>query len=304
MPENYLRFWGVRGSYPAPHASHMKIGGNTPCVELRLGEHTLLFDAGTGVIPFGHSTVKHSLTGHLNIFLSHYHWDHISGLPFFVPAFLPGYSIDFYGPASSPAELEEHIAQQMRAPYFPVETETWLASIRYHAPHHQPIHVGPARISTFVLHHPGLTYGYRIEINGKVILYCPDNEVFFVNQRIDLMRDEFDEVEHTFLEEMKEEQRGRVTEFMRDADILIHDAQYTEEDYARKRGWGHSCYADTVTSAIDAKVKNLFLFSYDPNYDDEQVDGLHTRANKLIEERQAAIICHKTCEGMIIDLDT
>ena len=304
MPENYLRFWGVRGSYPAPFASHMKIGGNTPCVELCLGEHTILFDAGTGIIPFGHRRVAESVNGRLSVFLTHYHWDHISGLPFFIPAFLPGYSVDFFGPADSPAELEEHIAQQMRAPYFPVETETWLASIRYHTPHYEPISIGPARISAFVLHHPGLTYGYRIEVFGKVILYCPDNEIYFVNQRIDSMRDEFDESEHEILEQMKQEQHGRVTDYMRDADILIHDAQYTEEDYERKRGWGHSCYTDTVTSAMDAGVKNLYLFSYDPNYDDDQVDGLHASANKIIAEKRSNMICHKTCEGLLIDLDS
>ena len=303
MAKNYLRFWGVRGSYPAPFASHMKIGGNTPCVELRLGDHILVFDAGTGIIPFGNSQIANSTNGHLNVFLTHYHWDHISGLPFFVPAFLPGYSIDLYGPADSPVELEEHIAQQMRAPYFPVETETWLADIRYHTPHYETVQVGPARISAFVLHHPGLTYGYRIEVHDKVILYCPDNEIYFVNQRIDSMRDEFDEAERALLEAMKEEQRGRVADYMHDADILIHDAQYTQQDYERKRGWGHSCYIDTVTSAIDSNVKNLFLFSYDPNYNDEQIDGLHASANELIAERQTSMVCHKSCEGMIIDLD-
>ena len=303
MSKNYLRFWGVRGSYPAPFASHMKIGGNTPCVELRLGGEVILFDAGTGIIPFGQSMVREAKSGHLSVFLTHFHWDHISGLPFFAPAFTPGYQVDIYGPGGSPDELEEHIAQQMRAPYFPVETETWLATVRYHTPHHDPVRIGPATVSSFVLHHPGLTFGYRIEVNGKVILFCPDNEIFFVNQRIDAMRDEFDEDEHALLEAMKEEQRGRVTEFMRDADFLIHDAQYTPEDYQRKRGWGHSCYIDTVNSAIDADVKHLFLFSYDPNYDDEQVDELHARTRRVVEERQAGTVCHKTCEGMIIELD-
>ena len=303
MSKNYLRFWGVRGSYPAPYASHMKTGGNTPCVELHLDGNTLLFDAGTGIIPFGHALIRRASNAHLNIFLTHYHWDHISGLPFFVPAFTQGVDIDFYGPADSPSELERHIAQQMKAPYFPVETETWLARIRYHTPQGEPVQVGPARVSSFVLHHPGLTYGYRIEVHGKVILYCPDNEIFLVNQRIDAMRDEFDEDEHALLEEMKEEQRGRVTEYMRDADMLIHDAQYTPDDYQRKRGWGHSCYIDTVNSAVDANVKHLFLFSYDPSYDDEQVDTLHSRSRDIIAERQSSMVCHKSCEGMIIELD-
>jgi len=303
MAKSYLRFWGVRGSYPAPFASHMNIGGNTPCVELRIDGATLLFDAGTGIIPFGQGLMREARSAHLSIFLTHYHWDHISGLPFFLPAFTPGYDIDFYGPADSPDELEAHIAQQMKAPYFPVETETWRAAVRYHTPHGDPVQIGAARVSSFVLHHPGLTYGYRIEALGKVILYCPDNEIFFVNQRIDAMRDDFDEDEHALLEDMKEEQRGRVTEFMRDADILIHDAQYTPEDYQRKRGWGHSCYIDTVNSAVDAGVKHLYLFSYDPSYDDEQVNALHQRTRDIIRERQSSTVCHKTCEGMIIELE-
>lgn len=303
MSRNYLRFWGVRGSYPAPFASHMKVGGNTPCVELRVDGHLFAFDAGTGIIPFGHALLREHRNGHLNVFLTHYHWDHISGLPFFVPAFTPGFEIDVYGPADSPTELEGHIAQQMKAPYFPVETETWLARVRYHTPHHEPVQIGPVTISSFVLHHPGLTFGYRIEAAGKVILYCPDNEILFVNQRIDAMRDEFDEDEHALLEAMKEEQRGRVTEYMRDADILIHDAQYTPADYQRKRGWGHSCYIDTVNSAIDANVKHLYLFSYDPNYDDDQIDEMHARARDVLQQRQAGMVCHKTREGYIIELD-
>lgn len=303
MATNYLRFWGVRGSYPAPFASHMRIGGNTPCVELRVDGHVLVLDAGTGIIPLGQALKRERERERLKVFLTHYHWDHISGLPFFLPAFTSGFDIDFYGPAPSAEELEAHIAQQMQAPYFPVETATWLANVRYHAFQDEPVTVGPVTLTTFVLHHPGLTYGFRIEVNGKVILYCPDNEILFVNQRIDDMRDAFDEDEHAVLEAMKEEQRGRVTEFMRDADYLIHDAQYTPEDYKRKRGWGHSCYIDTVNSAIDANARQLFLFSYDPEYDDERVDALHERTRDIIRERQSPLVCHKTCEGMIIELD-
>ncbi len=303
MANNYLRFWGVRGSYPAPFASHMKIGGNTPCVELRLGEHILIFDAGTGIIPFGSALLKDTRGCHLHIILSHYHWDHISGLPFFVPAFLPGFKIDFYGPSETPEVLEARIAQQMKAPYFPVETATWLANINYHTPQSERMEIGPARISSFVLHHPGLTYGYRIEVLGKVIIFAPDHEIFLLNHSIDSRRDEFDEEEQALLEDMKEEHRGRIIEFMSGADILIHDAQYTPEDYERKRGWGHTCYIDTVQSAIEAGVKHLFPFSYDPNYDDATIDGLYQNILELIKERGSSMICHKTCEGMIIDLD-
>ena len=303
MATNYLRFWGVRGSYPAPFMSHMKVGGNTPCVEIRLGDDVYVLDAGTGIIPLGNELVRQEAIRHLNVILTHYHWDHISGLPFFVPAFLPGWKIDFYGPADNPGELEYHIAQQMKAPYFPVETETWLADIAYHTPHQKIVEIGALRISSFTVFHPGTTYGYRIEVGGKVIVYAPDNELWFIHQSIEQRKDEFDEDERKLLEEMKEEQKWRGIEFMDEVDILIHDAQYTPDDYTRKRGWGHSCYIDTINSAIDAKVKRLYLFSHDPSYDDETLDGLLEKSLKVVEERQSTMPCMLAREGTIIDLD-
>ena len=290
MAGNYLRFWGVRGSYPAPFSTHMRVGGNTPSIELRVDGQILILDAGTGVIPLGSELMAQREIHELKILLSHYHWDHISGLPFFVPAFVP-------------AELEMRIAEQMKAPYFPVETETWLADISYHTPHPGPTQIGPARVSSFILHHPGITYGYRIELGDKVIVYAPDNELSFINQSIESRKAEFDEAERRLLDEMKEEDRWRTIEFMDGVDILIHDAQYTLDDYSRKRGWGHSCYIDTVNSAIDAGVKHLFLFSHDPSYDDDKLEELHQHTLDIIQERQARLTCHLAREGMVIDLD-
>ena len=303
MSSNYVRFWGVRGSYPAPFSTHMKVGGNTPCVEVRLGQRLFIFDAGTGIIPLGDELMKQSEIRELHIILSHYHWDHISGLPFFVPAFAPGWKINIFGPGDEPAELEKRLADQMKAPYFPVETETWLADITYDTPHPDPIEVGDVSISSFTLHHPGITYGYRINVNGKTVVYAPDNELSFIHQSIEDRKAEFDEDERQLLDEMKEEDKWRTIEFMRDVDMLIHDAQYTVEDYRKKRGWGHSCYIETVASAVDAGVKQLFFFSHDPSYDDEKIDGLHRHAQKIIMERQAKMICHVAREGMLIDLD-
>ena len=303
MATNFLRFWGVRGSYPAPFATHMKVGGNTPCVEIRIGDRIYILDAGTGIIPLGNALVKQEKIRHLNVILTHYHWDHISGLPFFVPAFLPGWKIDFYGPADTPADLEYHIAQQMKAPYFPVETETWLADIDYHTPHGAAVRIGPLTVKPFTVFHPGTTYGYRLEVNGKVIVYAPDNELWFIHQSIEERKAEFDEDERALLEEMKEEQKWRGIEFMEGVDMLIHDAQYTPDDYVRKRGWGHSCYIDTINSAIDARVKALYLFSHDPSYDDVRLDELQQKSTMIVSERQSKMPCLLAREGMIIDLD-
>ena len=303
MIKNYLRFWGVRGSYPAPFDTHYGVGGNTSCVEIRVDDHIVICDAGTGIIPFGNELMKQQDIREITVLLTHYHWDHISGLPFFVPAFVPGWTINFFGPGETNTEIAAHLSDQMKAPYFPVETETWLAEINYMEPSKEPLKVGPITIDHFNVHHPGSTYGYRIQVGNKIIVYASDNELAFINQSIDDRKEEFDEQEQMVLEEMKEEEKYRVIEFMDGVDVLIHDAQYTSQDYEKKRGWGHSCYIDTVASAIDANVKNLYLFHHDPNYDDAAVEKLHEHASQIIRENNADLVCHLAREGMILDLD-
>ena len=303
MAKNYVRFWGVRGSYPAPFDTHYGVGGNTSCVEVRVDDHIVICDAGTGVIPLGNELMKQQDIREVTVLLTHYHWDHISGLPFFVPAFVPGWKLNFFGPGETNSEIATHLSDQMKAPYFPVETETWLAEINYIEPSKDSLRLGPITIDHFNVHHPGSTYGYRIQAGDKVIVYASDNELAFINQSIDARKDEFDEHEQMLLEEMKEEEKYRVIEFMDGVDILIHDAQYTLQDYEKKRGWGHSCYIDTVNSAIDANVKNLYLFHHDPNYDDAAVERLHEHADQIIRDQKSDLVCHLAREGMIVELD-
>lgn len=303
MNGNYFRFWGVRGSYPAPFESHLKTGGNTSCVEVRVDDHVLIFDAGTGIIPLGNELVASGGRRELTVLLTHYHWDHISGLPFFVPAFIPGWNLQFFGPGDTREAVAQHISDQMKAPYFPVETETWLADISYMEPQEEGLRCGPMRVQHFNVHHPGSTYGYRIETCGKSIVYASDNELAFINQSIDSRKDQFDEREQRMLEDMREEERSRALDFMRGVDILIHDSQYTPEDYQKKRGWGHSCYIDTVNCAIDAGVRQLYLFHLDPNYSDAAVERMHAHALAIIAERGSDMICHVAREGESVFLD-
>ena len=303
MPDNYLRFWGVRGSCPAPFDTHLEVGGNTSCVELRVGDQVLVCDAGTGIIPLGSELAAHPDIRELTIVLTHYHWDHISGLPFFVPAFLQGWTINFFGPGEDQTIIGEHISDQMKAPYFPVETETWLADIHYLPADRQPVLDGDIRVQSFNVHHPGTTYGYRMDACGKSVVYVSDNELAFIDQSIDERMPEFDDREQALLEEMKREEKDRSIEFMAGVDILIHDAQYTTEDYSRKRGWGHSCYIDTVNFAIEAGVKTLYLFHHDPNYDDRMVDQIYQHSLELIREARSSLKCHLATEGLCVDLD-
>lgn len=304
MSEAYLRFWGVRGSYSAPFESHLGVGGNTSCVEIRVGDHVLACDAGTGIIPFGNQLMAQSKIREMLVILTHYHWDHICGLPFFVPAFVPDWKISFFGPGQRDKDIMEHVSAQMQAPYFPVGTETWLANIDYLQPtEDQHIDYGPISFSYRNVHHPGTTYGYRIHACGKTILYISDNECLFLGKSIDRKYSELNKEEKDLYDEMRKEEYAAEIDLVRDADILIHDAQYTPEDYEKKRGWGHSCYIDTVNIAIEAGVKELYLYHHDPNYDDAAMDRIYQHALSIVEEKKSPLNCHIAREGLQVNLE-
>jgi len=303
MSNAYLRFWGVRGSYSAPFDSHLHVGGNTSCVEIRAGDSILVCDAGTGIIPFGNELIKQTKVREMLIILTHYHWDHICGLPFFVPAFLPDWKLHMFGPGKSGNDIKEIVSAQMRAPYFPVGTETWLAQVDYmDPPENHEINYGPINITYSSVHHPGTTFGYRIKLNGKEILYVSDNECLYLNKAIRQKYGEFSKEEQELYDAMQKEEYDSELKLIEGSDILIHDAQYTKEDYDKKRGWGHSCYIDTVNTAIDAGVKELYLYHHDPNYDDAAIDEIYRHCLQIIEDRSSDLKCHIAREGDQIDL--
>ncbi len=302
MGNAYIRFWGVRGSYTAPFASHMKVGGNTSCVEIRVGDDILVCDAGTGIIPFGNAIVAQDTVRNLMLILTHYHWDHICGLPFFVPAFMKDWNIKIFGPGQSTKDIAEQLAAQMRAPYFPVETEHWMANVEYMDPEDGAIEHGTMAITYNNVHHPGITYGYRIRVCGKTVVYISDNECLVVEKSINQRYQEFNEEERALLDKMKQEERDIERGLISNADILIHDAQYTPADYEKKRAWGHSCYVDTVNFAIDANVQHLYLYHHDPNYTDEDIDAIHQHCREIVRERGSSIECHIAREGVVVDL--
>ena len=302
MSKTQLRFWGVRGSYAAPFKTHLGIGGNTSCVEIRSGDYLLVCDAGTGIIPLGNELIQQDKIREMLIILTHYHWDHVCGLPFFVPAFVSDWKINFFGPGDSPKLIEEHVSAQMQAPYFPVGTETWLAETNYLTPENDGFQYGPMKIDFSNVHHPGITYGYKIEVNNKTIVYASDNECMFIEKSVKHRSNEFNEEEHELYKEMIHEEHQSELNLIQDADILIHDAQYTPDDYDKKRGWGHSCYIDTINTAIDANVKELYLFHHDPNYNDTTMEAILKHSNEIIKEKDASLICHIAKEGMVIDI--
>ena len=303
MAKSYLRFWGVRGSYPAPFETHLGIGGNTPCIEINVDDHLLICDAGTGIIPLVNKLVADGKQDHLLILLSHFHWDHISGLPFFTPAFIPKNNINFFGPGDSKEIIKKYIDGQMKAPYFPVGTEEWMANITYIDPKIRKIKHGPMEITYYSAHHPGITYGYNIKIKDKTIVYIPDNECLFLDKSIKENTKGFTEEEITMFTKMNEEEYEAEVKTILNTDILIHDAQYTPEDYKKKKGWGHSCYIDVINMAIAANVKNLYLFSHDPNNDDEVIKNIQKECQKIIENKNSSLKCFIAEESLEISLD-
>lgn len=302
MSAAYVRFWGVRGSHAVPSATHMGVGGNTSCVEICAHGHRLICDAGTGIIALGEALMAGGAAHETLVVVSHYHWDHICGLPFFQPAFDPAWRLCFFGPGRDADEIRRRLSEQMRAPYFPVQTEHWMAGIRYLDPHEDGLCHGPFRIHYDHVHHPGATYGYRIEWAGKTVVYVSDNECGFLARSIEDRVHEFPDAERDHLRRIEREERDRELTLLQGADVLIHDAQYTPEQYRQKRGWGHSCFVDTVDLAIDAGVKSLYLYHHDPSATDDALHALYEEALAVIADRGSRLVCHLAREGLTVEL--
>ena len=276
-----VRFWGVRGSIPCPGPHTMKYGGNTACIELRFPEvnRHIIIDAGSGIRELAtHMLVNDLPKGPLSteIYLSHTHWDHIMGFPFFVPAYIPGTQIKVYGPVTYEDDpLEEVVGGQMKYRYFPVNMGELAADITYERLREDPhIDLGDGIIlSTAIINHPITALGYRFTYRGAVFCTAYDTEPFrnlFVTDPDDPAYDELMAHEG---ELAAREQNQVLEDFFAGADLLVHDAQYTEEEYHDgKIGWGHSSIEHAIAAARAAGVRRLALFHHDPDRTDEQLD--------------------------------
>ncbi|MBX5480738.1 MAG: MBL fold metallo-hydrolase [Myxococcaceae bacterium] len=263
-----MRFWGVRGSIPSPGTATRRFGGNTPCVEVRFGDQLVIFDLGSGARGLGESFGREGTKA--AIFVSHYHYDHLQGLPFFTPMFNPKNAFVVYGPSRNGLGIKEILAGQMVQPYFPVTAEmVFRAHVEYREfSSGQTLEIGGAKISAIELNHPGGNLGYRIDYKGKSVVYATD-------------------IEHgSKLDE-------RFYEFSRGADLLIYDAMYTEDEYRGRAGpprtgWGHSTWQAAVAAADTAGVKRLVLFHHDPTRDDEGMEKMLREVRKYRPEAVAA----------------
>ena len=263
-----VRFWGVRGSTPTPQPENLRYGGNTPCLEFRSDAGSLLIvDCGSGMRMLGKSLMK-EFAGrpiHANILLSHFHWDHIQGLPFFSPLYNEAHHFHVYSYRPHEAPLENVLGGQMANPYFPVEMTAMRAKRSYTEVCGAAFQLDDFRIQPARLNHPQGCLSFRIENNGKSVVYATDNEPG--NPACDRA--------------MREISRG--------ADILIYDSQYeTSELEQEKKGWGHSSWEEGVNVCMESGVKELILFHHDPDNSDPAIDALQERARSRFPNTRAA----------------
>lgn len=255
-----IKFWGVRGSTPTPERRNSRYGGNTACVEIRLANGTLIiFDCGSGLRALGKNLLREfgerPLRGY--VFLTHFHWDHIQGIPFFLPLYKKGNVFLFHSVLRKGRELQGAVEGQMVNPYFPVDMSVMGAVRHFYDLDEHPVNLNGAIISSAPLNHPQECVGYRIEADGGVFVFATDTEPgSALHDRT-------------------------VRDLARGADVFVYDAQYTPEQlFGEKKGWGHSSWVEGTRIANEVGVKHLLLFHHDPDHDDFFVDGLVEKARQ------------------------
>jgi phosphoribosyl 1,2-cyclic phosphodiesterase/DNA-binding response OmpR family regulator len=285
-----VRFWGTRGSIAKPGPLTARYGGNTSCIEVRSSRGTLVIvDCGTGAHPLGQKLLAGGgpLRGH--ILISHTHWDHIQGIPFFAPLFIPGNQWDIYGPRGMNQSLREALAGQMQYTYFPVTPDQFGAAVRYHDLVEGVFEVDDVRVTTHYLNHPALALGYRIEADGASVVYCCDHEPHSRNLAVG--------------EGEIAGQDRRHADFFRGADLLIHDAQYKAAEYPSKIGWGHSTNEYAVRLAQHAQVKTLALTHHDPMRSDDAIDSIVADINASLERTASPLRVFAAVEGETVSVE-
>ena len=304
-----LRFWGVRGSIAYPGPSTVEFGGNTPCLELRFSEKNrlIIIDAGTGIHPLGNHLVSEDIEASpitAEIFITHTHWDHIIGFPFFRPIYIPGTKLKVYGPITFEDDsLEKIIGDLLRYRYFPVLHGELRANIKYFQLGESKMDLGDGiTLKTKYLNHPLLCLGYRFEFDGKVLCTAYDTEPFRNIFSGDEKTAGIDPIVRVEGEEAAHEENEKLLDFYRDADILIHDCQYTREEYmSSKIGWGHSYFEHAIDSALAANVKKVVLFHHDPLRTDKELISLDKYCQNLVNnQRDLEIVVAR--EGLEIEL--
>lgn len=279
-PPVTVRFWGVRGSVPVPGRSTVRYGGNTACIEVRYQAERVILDAGTGIRLLGQQLIRepNHRDARISILLSHTHWDHIQGFPFFAPAYQARQRIRIFGIHGSRAGLLRTISATMESPYFPVALPQMPSHITVEEVTRSSFRLGSFRVHLAPLHHPGGGVAYRLDTPAGSIAYVPDHEI-------------------TSGPSPHPHPGTAVRQLIDRVDLLIHDAQYTAAEYRSRQGWGHSAFPAVVHQAIDARVRHLVLFHHDPRRTDAALDRLLSQARSLVRTHPNRLRIEAAIEG-------
>lgn len=293
----YVKFWGVRGSIPTPGPSTVKFGGNTSCVEVRADGEIIVLDAGSGIRGLGLALAaefKSQPIG-ITVLISHTHWDHIQGFPFFVPAYNPMNKLRILGYEGARKELQATLTNQMESPYFPISMRAMPGNIDVKELKELDFSIGKVKVRAVFLNHPGVCVGYRLFTSGGSVVYMPDHEPF---QRMRSAPATGRDTERRETLKYASDQDQKIIEFVKDADVLIIDSQYDDAEYQTHVGWGHGCVDDVVVLAMFAKVKQLFLFHHDPDHTDAQIAKMESWAKQLVQFHGETLKVDAACEGV------
>ncbi len=289
-------FWGTRGSIPTPGPGTLKYGGNTPCVEVQAAGTRIVIDAGTGIRNLGRSIqTSEEEAPEVHLLISHSHWDHIQGFPFFAPVFNPRARILVYGCQGTGNQVEKVLSMQMDDDYFPLSFRELAAEIRFVEIEKDSFTVGEAEVDSIFLNHPGLALGFAIRAGGRKMVYASDTEPFR-----DLLTAEEGDVKGRMRPYVESLDR-KIIDFARDADVFVIDGMFTDEEYRQKLGWGHSSVSDAAAVGLSAGAKRLFLFHHDPAHDDAFIDDMVAGGRAIVREAGSTMEISGAMEGEKIE---
>ncbi|MBF0433648.1 MAG: MBL fold metallo-hydrolase [Fibrobacteria bacterium] len=297
-----IKFWGVRGSIPVPGDATSKYGGNTSCVSVEVDDTILVFDAGTGIRDCGNYLMSQQKSIKGKLLISHTHWDHIQGFPFFVPAYIPGNEFSMYGPPSDVQNrsLKQIMELQTNYEYFPIRISQLGATLEYIDCREGKIDVNGFEVHTCRMNHPVACLAYKLIHNGKTFVYGGDHEPY---RNVYRDSENSEGMEEEFLQELDEdanEQNKKILNFCQGADVVSWDSQYTEEEYLTKIGWGHSSMETNIKLAEEAGIKHMVFSHHEPMNDDVRLTELEAKFKKIAKEKGFALDFSK--EGMEIEI--
>ena len=297
-----IKFWGTRGSIAVPGDATLRYGGNTTCVTLRANDEIIVLDAGSGIRPLGIDLEKEFGTQpiKLSLLVTHAHWDHIQGLPFFKPAYDSKNEISIFGFDETGATFRQILAEPMKSPFFPIAMRELSGKIEIDKLNEMTFSVGTVQVCAAFVNHPGGCAGYRLNTSAGSVAFLPDHEpyeFFLHSPRANNMSPE--QTKKTAAND-----RAGLVQFLHGSDILILDAQYTDEEYEKYIGWGHGSVSSAVSLALDAEVHRLLLFHHDPNHDDQTVEQMVNDARLQVEKSGKSLEIEAAREGAEIVVES